>query len=216
MSAGPPASGLSRSTGTRQYSAVLDTQLGPDEAILVKINHDRGWRVSGATTQSPVTFLLVCARPGRQHLELQFTASWDVWLGRAITLLSAILLILRVPKPWIAAMAAIPAVAAFGFLSSTLPPTVKVAEETFIRPQAPIINPGGIVDDLTNRAAAVRTRPDAYGLGSELRFEHGFGPRVARRSHRRDHPALGEHDHFQTACRRRSENRGGERRLTAW
>lgn len=133
-------------------SAVLDTQLGPDEAVLVKINHDRGWRVSGATTESdPIGFLLVRARPGRQRLGLQFTASWDVWLGRAITLLSAILLIFRVPKPWIAAMAVIPAMAAFGFLTSTLPPTVKVAEEAFTRPQAPIINPGGIVDDLTNR-----------------------------------------------------------------
>lgn len=133
-------------------SAALDTELAPDEAVLVKINHDRGWRVPGSITRSdPIGFLLIRARPGRQRLALHFTASWDVWLGRGITLLTVILLLFRAPRPWIATLAVVPAVAAFAFLASTLPPTVQVAEEAFTRLQPPIISPGGIVDCVTYR-----------------------------------------------------------------
>jgi hypothetical protein len=135
---------------TAPDSAVVDAQLGPDEAVLVKINHDRGWRAPGATTASdPIGFLLLRAGPDQQRLALEFGAAWDVWLGRALTLLTIVLLLLRVPKPWIAALAVLPAVAAFGLLASNLPPTVAVAEAAFIRLQPPLISPGGIVDSAT-------------------------------------------------------------------
>jgi hypothetical protein len=133
-------------------SAVVDAELAADEAVLVKINDDRGWQASGATTASdPIGFLLIRSRSGQRHFALKFTASWDVWLGRAITLLTVVLLLFGVPKPWIAALAVVPAVAAFGLLASALPPTVKVAEEAFVRLQPPTISPQGIVDSATNR-----------------------------------------------------------------
>jgi hypothetical protein len=151
-------------------SAALDAELGPDEGVLVKFNDDRGWRVNGATVGSdPIGFLLIRARPGRQHLVLQFGASWDLWLGRGITLLTAILLISGAPKHRIACLAVIPAVAAFGFLCSTVPPAAKVAEEAFSRLQPPIISPGGIVDAITQQ-------PSPFARGRVLQiYGVGFG-----------------------------------------
>ena len=133
-------------------SAVLDARLAPDEAVLVKINHDRGWRASGATVATdPIGFLLVRGRPGERPIALEFGASWDVWLGRAITLLTAILLFARVPKPWIGALAVVPAIAAYALLAATPPPTVRVADEAFARLLPPTISPGGIVDAATGQ-----------------------------------------------------------------
>ena len=132
--------------------ALVDTQLGPDEAVLVKINHDRGWRASGATVEAdPIGFLLVRGRPGTRGIALEFGASWEVWLGRAITLVTAILLLLRVPRPWIAALALVPAMAAYGLLAGAPPPTAAVAEEAFTRLAPPIISPRGIVDAATSQ-----------------------------------------------------------------
>jgi hypothetical protein len=133
-------------------SAVLDAQLGPDEAVLVKINHDRGWRASGETVASdPIGFLLIRGRPGQRRMALEFGASWDVWLGRAITLLTIVLMFVRVPKPWIAALAVVPAMAAYGILAAAPPPTVSVADEAFARLLPPTINPEGIVDAATSQ-----------------------------------------------------------------
>jgi hypothetical protein len=70
-------------------------------------------------------------------------------LGRAITLVTAILLLLRVPKPWIAVLAMVPAMAAYGLFAAALPPTAAVAEEAFTRVLPPIISPRGIVDAAT-------------------------------------------------------------------
>ena len=117
--------------------ATVDAKLGPGEAILVKDTQDRGWR--GQT--DPIGFMLL-TKPG----DLNFRAAWDVWLGRAITLLTFILLLTRTQGWKIAALAVIPAVVAYGYLVSTVPSTAKIAEEAFARLQPPIINAGGIVN----------------------------------------------------------------------
>ncbi len=139
--------------------AVLDTQLGPDEGVLVKINHDPGWHAAGATVErDPIGFLLIRGRPGERRMALEFGASWDVWLGRAITLSTIVLLFVRVPKSWIAALAVVPAMAAYGVLAATPPRTAKVADEAFARLRPPTISPRGIVD-----AASGRQPPFARG-----------------------------------------------------
>ncbi len=117
-------------------SAVVDATLGPGEAILLKDTEDRGWR----TEADPLGFT-VLRKPG----EIRFRAAWDVWLGRAITILTILLLLARVPGWKIAILAVVPAVTAFGLLATRAPSTAKVAEEAFTRLQPPIINPGGIV-----------------------------------------------------------------------
>ncbi len=98
-------------------------------------------------------------------MELQFGASWDTWLGRAITLLTIILLLARVKPIWIAAVAVIPAVAAWAVLISGTPQTAQVAEDAFIRLQPPMINPQGIVDAANQQPPLERGRPfSIYGL----------------------------------------------------
>jgi hypothetical protein len=130
--------------------AVLDAPLAAEEAILVKTDYDRGWHASGAKVASdPIGFLLIHGRPGQARIALAFGASWDVWLGRAITILTIVLLFTRVPKPWIAALAVVPAMAAYALLAATPPPIASVAEEAFTRLRTPTINPRGIVDEAT-------------------------------------------------------------------
>jgi hypothetical protein len=127
--------------------ASLDVNLGPREAVLIKANYDAGWRVSGATIESdPIGFQLIRAAPGPRHIALRFGASWDTWLGRAITLLTILLLLARVNKLAIAAVAVLPAIAAWAVLVSTVPQTARIAEEAFDRIQPPLINSQGIVD----------------------------------------------------------------------
>jgi hypothetical protein len=127
--------------------AEIDADLAPGEAILLKVNNDPGWRASGAAIASdPIGFQIIePAAPGRQTLTLRFGASWDQWLGRAITVVTIVLILLRRSVIWIAACALIPAVSAWAILMSSVPPTAAVAERAFIRLQPPLINPGGIV-----------------------------------------------------------------------
>jgi len=133
---------------TRDDAADLDATLAPGEAILVKSNYDIGWRVSaGSLAADPIGFLLIRSAPGPQHLALRFGASWDTWLGRAISLLTVVLLFAGVRTARIAALAVIPAVAAYAVLLWTAPPTAAIAEDTFARVAPPIINAGGIVNN---------------------------------------------------------------------
>jgi hypothetical protein len=126
--------------------ATFDVNLSADEAVLLKVNNDPGWRASGATLETdPIGFQLIRLPPGQRRVALRFGASWETWLGRAITLLTIILLLARVPGIWIAAAALIPAIAAWAVLVSQIPRTAQVAEDAFIRLQPPLINPGGIV-----------------------------------------------------------------------
>ena len=131
----------------RADDAEIDAALEPGEAILVKTNYDAGWRVAnGSAAGDPIGFLLIRGAPGRQHLRLRFGASWDVWLGRAITGLTIVLLLARVRMTRIAAAAVIPSLAAYAILLSNVPPAAAVAEDAFVRIRPPIISPGGIVD----------------------------------------------------------------------
>jgi hypothetical protein len=132
--------------------ATLDGQLGPNEAYLVKISNDPGWRASGAVTESdPIGFLLIEAAHGQQ-IKLRFGPSWDAWLGRAITAVMLLgLIFFRGPRIWMAAVALIPTIAAYAILMAHAPSTVAVAEDAFVHLQPPIINPGGIIDGATNR-----------------------------------------------------------------
>jgi hypothetical protein len=131
---------------TSSGDAEFDSNLAPGEEILLKINRDPGWRASGATIASdPIGLQLIHAPPGRHHVALHFGASWDTWLGRAITLITIILILARVKPLCIAAAALIPAIVAWGVLISRTPPTAQVAEEAFARIHPPLINSGGIV-----------------------------------------------------------------------
>jgi len=126
--------------------AEIDADLQAGEAILIKVNNDPGWRVSGASiADDPVGFQLIQAPSGRRRFTLRFGASWDTWLGRAITVLTIVLLVLRVPALWIAVCAVVPAGVAWAILMSSVAPNAAVAERAFAGPQAPLINPSGIV-----------------------------------------------------------------------
>ncbi len=132
--------------------AIFDVNLAPNEAVLLKVNQDPGWRSSGATIdRDPIGFQLIRLPPGPRHVDLRFGASWDVWFGRAITLITVLLLIARVKPIWIAAFAVIPAVIVWAVLYSSVPPTALVAEEAFIRLHPPMINLNGIVDNATSQ-----------------------------------------------------------------
>ncbi len=130
--------------------AAFDVNLGANEAVLLKINNDPGWRASsdseGATiTNDPIGFQLIRLPPGDHHVALRFGASWDVWLARAITLITILLLLARVKPICIAAAALIPAGIAWAFLLSHTPRTAQMGEDAFAHLHPPLINPGGIV-----------------------------------------------------------------------
>jgi hypothetical protein len=130
--------------------AAFDVHLGAGEAVLLKVNHDSGWRAAGASIENdPIGFQLIRPQQGQRHVELRFGASWDTWLGRAITLATIVLLLARVRMIRIAALAVIPAVAAWAVLVSMTPRSAQLAEDAFDRLQPPLINAGGIVDAIT-------------------------------------------------------------------
>ncbi len=141
-------------------SAEIDADLGPGEGVLVKSNYAAGWRASEAQTSAdPIGFLLIHPGVGQKHWSLRYGEPWPVWLGRALTAMTILLLLLRVRPIWIAGAAAIPAFAAYLYLMASIPPTVQVAEETYARVEPPQLAPGGIVGDLRPGGAVT-----AYGL----------------------------------------------------
>jgi hypothetical protein len=147
--------------------AEFDVNLDAGEAVLVKVNDDPGWSTSGASMESdPIGFQLIRAGPKQQHFTLRFGPSWDAWLGRAITLLTIALLVVRVRGAWICLVAVVPAVVAWAVLMAGAPRTASVAEKAFIRLQPPLINPRGIVDSATNQQPPLRrgSVTSVYGL----------------------------------------------------
>jgi IPT/TIG domain len=133
-----------------EADAAFDVDLTASEAVLVKMNNDPGWRASQASIENdPIGFQLIHAEPGRRHITLQFGASWDTWLGRGITLLTALLLLAGVRGIWIGAFAVLPAIGSWLVLMAAVPPTARIAEDTFVRVRPPLINPMGIVDART-------------------------------------------------------------------
>jgi len=134
---------------TRPDTAHIEAEVGPGDAVLVKVNYDRGWSSGAGSVQpDPIGFVLIRAPSGHQRFDLHFGAAWDVWLARFITLLTVALLLVRAPAGIIAALAAGPALAAYVFLLASPPAQVMVAEDAFRKIQPPLINPGGVVDSV--------------------------------------------------------------------
>jgi hypothetical protein len=131
---------------TRQDEAQIDAVAGENEAVLVKVNYDRGWRsTANAVRADPIGFLLIEPKSAGQRLRLKFGAPWDMWLGRTITLVTIGLLLLRVRPYLIATLALAPAALAYFYLMATLPDRVAIAERSFRMTNPPVINPGGVV-----------------------------------------------------------------------
>ncbi len=142
--------------------AELRADAGPNEAVLVKVNHDAGWISSeGAIGKDPIGFLLVTGT-SKGPVSLRFGASWSAWLGRAITVATILLLLVwgRLPacgglpaRPeWhgiTAAVALFPAIFAYGILQFHTPANVAVAEQAYRNLRPPLISPTGIVDGIT-------------------------------------------------------------------
>ncbi len=150
----------------RSDAAEIEAELKPGEALLVKVNYDRGWRAPGARTRpDPIGFLLLELPAGQQRLTLRYGAAWDVWLGRAITLATIVLLLARVRMHIVALVALLPMLVAYAAVASASP-RAAIAEQTLARVQPPIILPGGIVDRETiTPPPLARNRPvSIYGL----------------------------------------------------
>ncbi len=146
-------------------TAEIDTDLAPSEAILVKSDYATGWRASGAeTSPDPIGFLLIRPASGQKHLHLHFGAAWPVWLGRCITALTILLLLVRIRGIWIALAAGVPAFAAYVYLMANIPPTVKVAQETYASVEPPQIAPGGIVNGSGKSELKAGSQVAVYGL----------------------------------------------------
>ncbi len=130
----------------RPDEAEIDAATGENEAVLVKVNYDRGWRSTGnALRADPIGFLLIEPKLAGQCIPVKFGAPWDMWLGRALTLLTIGLLLLRVRPHLIATLAIATAAVAYFYLMATLPHQVAIAERSFRMTNAPIINSGGVV-----------------------------------------------------------------------
>jgi hypothetical protein len=130
----------------RPDEAEIDATTAENEAVLVKVNYDRGWRSAGnAVHADPIGFLLIQPKSLGQRIRVKFGAPWDEWLGRAITLLTIGLLLLRVRPHLIATLAIASAAVAYLYLMATLPDQVAIAARSFRMTNPPIINPGGVV-----------------------------------------------------------------------
>lgn len=149
--------------------AEVRADAGPDEAVLVKVNHDAGWSASeGMVDRDPIGFLLV---RGTAHapVMLRFGGSWSAWLGGALTIATILLLLCRAPMWLTAAVALAPAMAAYGILQLHTPASPAVAERAYSRLQPPLISPGAIVDGVT-------MAPPPLARGSAISiFGSGFG-----------------------------------------
>ena len=129
--------------------AELQADASLNEAVLIKVNYDAGWRPSeGVAGGDPIGFFLVQG-PFKGPVSLRFGASWSVWLGRAITLATILMLLCRVPVWATAAVALVPAIFAYVILQLHTPATVGVAEQAYRRLQPPLISTRGIMDGVT-------------------------------------------------------------------
>src|SRR5258708_2145734 len=128
--------------------------LSANEGFLVKSNFDPGWRSdAGRSRSDPIGFLLLEPPLGSvnwpRRIHLTFGAAWDVWLGRAIPLMTLILMLAGVRLFRVSLMAAIPTVLACIVLAVPALPKVAVAQDPYRRMRPPMINPGGIVNATT-------------------------------------------------------------------
>lgn len=154
--------------------ADVEADLQPNEAVLVKVNYDRGWRAACASTRpDPIGFLLLEPQPGLHKTAVAFGAAWDVWLGRALALISLLLIVMEFRRPgklaWVApVLILLPAGVAYLVLAAREPPQIRVAEQTFERVRPPLIGAGGIV------AADTFAPPLKTGVPASI-FGQNFG-----------------------------------------
>ena len=140
----------------RHDRARVSENLARGEAILVKTNYDPGWHARDGQfrlSADPIGFLLLePQRKSRQSFELRYRGSWDLWLGRGLAAVTALVLLLGGVSPLrFALILAVAWLASFGVWAWQEVPQgvgsrIAVAHDTFRRVQPPLISPGGIVD----------------------------------------------------------------------
>ena len=141
----------------RHDRARVSGNLGRGEAILVKTNYDSGWHARGGQfrlTADPIGFLLLePRRSGAQSFELRYRGSWDLWLGRGLVAVTALVLLLGgvFPLRFALGLGGVVWLASFGVRTwkesrHGLGNRIAVAREAFGHLQPPLISPGGIVD----------------------------------------------------------------------
>ena len=122
---------------------------GPGEAVLIKVNHHAGWSAAeGQIAADPIGFLLLKGA-SKGTVALRYGAAWPEWLGRAITLATILLLLMRAPLWMTAALALAPSMFAYAILAWHTPHNALIAEQAYARLQPPLINAGAIVDGVT-------------------------------------------------------------------
>jgi hypothetical protein len=130
----------------RADSAEIDTTLGVNEAVLLKVNYADGWKSSaGVLSRDPIGFILLRAQPGPHSFKVRFGSSWDDWIGISLTVITLSLLVIQGPRPFHMTVL-VPALGAFFWLSLHPPPNLSVAEAAFRELQPPMISRAGIVD----------------------------------------------------------------------
>ncbi len=140
----------------RQDRARVVEKLGPGEAILVKTNYDPGWYARGADfrlSSDPIGFLLLePPRAGAHSFELRYRGAWDLWLGRGVAAVTALVLLLGGISPlrFAVGLAIVWLVSLGGWGVREVPrligPRAFLAQQAFQRIQPPLISPQGIVD----------------------------------------------------------------------
>jgi hypothetical protein len=151
----------------RGDSAEIETALSDGEALLLKVSYDNGWRAPGARSRrDPIGFLLLEMAPGHHRVNLRYQGSWDLWLGRSITLATIVMLAVHAPLLFTAMIVVVPAIVAYLCLSTAGAPGARVAAETFHRIRPPLIRPGGIVVVKAGVAEVSQSRAlSIYGTG---------------------------------------------------
>jgi len=151
---------------TRHDRARLVENLARGEAILIKTNYDPGWderHRNFRLSADPIGFLLL--EPGRSGMlsgELGYRGAWDLWLGRGLAAVFALVLLLGGVPPlrlglglgvvWLALLG----VWAWREAPRLMGQRIVVAHEAFRRIQPPLIAPGGIVDAETYQQPPLR------------------------------------------------------------
>jgi len=156
----------------RSDHAEIEAELGSDEALLVKISYDGGWRVPHAhIRRDPIGFVLIDMPAGHHTIDLSFHARWDVWLGRVVTLATVMCLLARAPTVIAGLIGMVPPALGFLLLATGGSPDARLAAEAFQRIRPPLIMPGGIVDGTTN------TQPPLKRGGIVSIYGRNFGGR---------------------------------------
>ncbi len=160
---------------TRHDRARLVENLARGEAVLIKTNYDPGWHERHRhfrLSADPIGFLLL--EPGRSGMlsgELHYRGAWDLWLGRGLAAVFALVLLLGgLPPLRLGLGLGVVWLACLGFWAWRDAPRlmgqrIVVAHEAFRRIQPPLITPGGIVDAETYQQPPLRAGRTVAVLG---------------------------------------------------